>query len=211
MTQNFEAACDGSDYHHGTACPPHTSKYLYEPVFNEIRSRRIQRAFELGCGNGAFARWLAEKGVDIVGVDPSHEGIAIAKEAGPSMTMDVGSAYEDLRARFGQFPAVISLEVIEHVFYPRRFAKCVAELLEPGGVALLTTPFHGYWKNLAMAVCGRLDSHFTALWDGGHIKFWSRKTLTVLLEEQGLRVKQIIGLGRIPPLAKSMLAIAVRE
>jgi len=28
-----------------------------------------------------------------------------------------------------------------------------------------------------------MDSHYAALWDGGHIKFWSRATLTTLLQE----------------------------
>jgi len=30
-----------------------------------------------------------------------------------------------------------------------------------------------------------MDRHFTVLWDHGHIKFWSRKTLTQALQETG--------------------------
>jgi 2-polyprenyl-6-hydroxyphenyl methylase/3-demethylubiquinone-9 3-methyltransferase len=77
--------------------------------------------------------------------------------------------------------------------------------LKPGGALILSTPYHGYWKNLALAVTGKLDDHFTALWDGGHIKFWSRGTLAQLLEEAGFRVERFVGVGRLPFLWKSMI------
>lgn len=77
-----------------------------------------------------------------------------------------------------------------------------------GGAAILSTPYHGYWKNLAMALSGKMDAHFTALWDHGHIKFWSINTLTALLEEAGLRDLHFERVGRFPALAKSMIAVA---
>jgi 2-polyprenyl-6-hydroxyphenyl methylase/3-demethylubiquinone-9 3-methyltransferase len=82
--------------------------------------------------------------------------------------------------------------------------------LEPGGTALISTPYHGYWKNLAMAVTGKFDRHVDPLWDYGHIKFWSPKTLTSLLTEAGLSVVTFDRVGRIPPLAKSMIAVVRR-
>ncbi len=103
---------------------------------------------------------------------------------------------------------LVSLEVVEHVYAPRDYARCVFDLLEPGGYALISTPYHGYLKNLAMALTGKLDAHFTALWDHGHIKFWSRSTITQLLSESGLRVDRIDRVGRVPQLAKSMLVVA---
>jgi len=83
-------------------------------------------------------------------------------------------------------------------------------LTAPGGVALVSTPYHGYWKNLALAVTGRLDAHFTALWDDGHIKFWSINTLRLLLQEAGFTNIRFERVGRLPPIAKSMLAVARR-
>ncbi len=57
---------------------------------------------------------------------------------------------------------------------------------------------------------GKLDRHFTALWDGGHIKFWSRRTLSALLQEAGFELVAFRGAGRWPWLWKSML-IAARK
>ncbi len=50
-----------------------------------------------------------------------------------------------------------------------------------------------------------MDKHLTVLWDGGHMKFWSKKTLRKLLEEQGFQVMRFVGCGRFPYLWKSMI------
>jgi 2-polyprenyl-3-methyl-5-hydroxy-6-metoxy-1,4-benzoquinol methylase len=167
-----------------------------------------RRLFELGCGNGSVANVLTNWGWNVTGVDPSLEGIAQAGRSYPNLKLSAGSAYEELESRYGQFPVVVSLEVVEHLYAPRDYASRVFRLLERGGIAIISTPYHGYLKNLALSLTGRMDAHFTALWDHGHIKFWSERTLTELLREagfEGIRFKRV---GRISVLAKSMIAVA---
>ncbi len=108
-----------------------------------------------------------------------------ARTAYPGRHLEIGSAYEDLAKRYGRFPAVGSLGFLEHVYAPRDYAITLYDLLEPGGITILSTPYHGYIKNLALALSGKLDDHFTALWDHGHIKFWSIKMSGILLREVG--------------------------
>jgi 2-polyprenyl-3-methyl-5-hydroxy-6-metoxy-1,4-benzoquinol methylase len=172
---------------------------------------RDKKLFDLGCGNGSVGAILyAEDGWAVTGVDPSVEGITQAKVRHPELKLETGSAYDDLAGKYGRFPVVISLEVVEHVYAPREYARTLADLLEPGGTAIISTPYHGYWKNLAMAATGKMDAHFTALWDHGHIKFWSIHTLTALLHQAGLSDIRFLRVGRVPFLAKSMIAIARR-
>jgi 2-polyprenyl-6-hydroxyphenyl methylase/3-demethylubiquinone-9 3-methyltransferase len=53
-----------------------------------------------------------------------------------------------------------------------------------------------------------MDRHFTALWRGGHIKFFSMETLGQLLKEAGaIKNVRFIRVGRISALAKSMVAV----
>jgi 2-polyprenyl-3-methyl-5-hydroxy-6-metoxy-1,4-benzoquinol methylase len=162
----------------------------------------------LGCGNGSGAAMLARAGWNVTGVDPSVEGISLANKMYPDLALHLGSAYDDLAAKYGRYPVSISLEVVEHVYDPRKYACTLYGLLAAGGVAIISTPYHGYWKNLALAITGKTDAHYTALWDNGHIKFWSIKTLTSLLEEAGFEDIHFLRVGRIPLLAKSMVAIA---
>lgn len=73
---------------------------------------------------------------------------------------------------------------------------------------MISTPYHGYLKNLALSAFNKWDKHHTPLWHGGHIKFWSRRTLTSLIEANGFRVTEFHGVGRAPWLWKSMILVA---
>lgn len=200
-------------YRYRDALPACSHDYLLPLVLKELEAVRRNnplavRLFDLGCGNGSVANILSNVGWEVWGVDPSIEGIAQARKSYPNLRLEVGSGYEDLAALYGQFPVVTSLEVVEHVYSPRQYASTLFDLLEDGGIAIVSTPFHGYFKNLVLAFTGRMDAHFTALWDNGHIKFWSVKTLTMLLREAGFKNIRFSFAGRIPILAKSMVAVA---
>jgi 2-polyprenyl-3-methyl-5-hydroxy-6-metoxy-1,4-benzoquinol methylase len=200
------------DYGYSNSEPTWANAYLWPEVKEQIARHRFKdkRGLDLGCGNGATCGMLASLGFDVTGVDTSASGIGIAREAFPSCSFEVASAYDPLAARLGTFPLVISLEVIEHCVDPRAFTKTFRDLLAPDGLGILSTPYHGYLKNLALAATGEMDRHLSALWDGGHVKFFSIPTLRTLLTEAGFAQITFLRVGRIPPLAKSMIAVFTR-
>lgn len=106
---------------------------------------------------------------------------------------------------------MVSTEVVEHLYRPRRLPEVARFFLKDRGALVVSTPYHGYLKNLALAVSGHWDSHHTALWEGGHIKFWSRATLTQLLQDGGFEVTGFAGAGRMPFLWKSMVLLAEKR
>lgn len=198
---------DGYVYEDGDLNDSHT--YLLPALHSalaQIKSSE-KRLFDLGCGNGSIGAAVSQKGWDVTGVDVSSDGIEYANRVHPQLKLETGSAYDDLAGKYGTFPVLVSLEVIEHLYDPRTYAKAVYDLLEPGGIAIISTPYHGYWKNLVLSLTGKMDKHFHALWDHGHIKFWSIPTLTTLLIEAGFETPRFERVGRVPPLAKSMIAI----
>jgi 2-polyprenyl-3-methyl-5-hydroxy-6-metoxy-1,4-benzoquinol methylase len=210
-----ETAIDisGYTYEDGDLNPSHD--YLVPSLLEILGSLHIpldrMRIFELGCGNGAVAEVLTRYGYQLTGVDVSVQGVQQAQSRHPHLSLQLGSAYDRLADTYGRFPVVISLEVVEHLYDPRAFARTLFNLVEPSGTAIVSTPYHGYWKNLVMALTGRLDHHFTALWDHGHIKFWSMATLRQLLQEAGFHSVTFRRVGRVPALAKSMVAIATKS
>lgn len=166
---------------------------------------------DIGCGNGAIARLLLREGFDVYGVDASESGIKIAESASPGrfflhdlMTDDgVPAALANKR-----FVTVISTEVLPHLYAPRRLFELVRRVLVDGGDLIISAPYHGYLKNLALALSGKMDAHFTSLWEGGIIKFFSRDTIGRLMHQQGFTVTDFAGAGRVPFLWKSMLVKA---
>jgi len=182
--------------------------FLMEPIVSLLESHGgIDAIFEIGCGNGRTANYLSSRGYAVTGVDTSESGIAIAQAFYPHLQLAVGNGYDDLASIYGQFPCVLSKEVIEHCCYPRMLLRTLSGLLQEGGIGIVTTPYHGYWKNLALAVTGKMDAHFTVLWEGGHVKFFSMATMRALLEEFGFRNIRFIRAGRIPVFAKSMIVV----
>jgi 2-polyprenyl-6-hydroxyphenyl methylase/3-demethylubiquinone-9 3-methyltransferase len=157
-----------------------------------------------------MANAMHQRGYEVLGIDSSESGIQVAQSAYPKCRFAVGSVYDDLASVHGRFPVVVSLEVIEHLYSPRRYCEALWGLLEPGGLGVISTPFHGYWKNLALAATNRFDAHFSPLWEGGPIKFWSQRTLGALLSQQGFRDFTFSHVGRVPPFAKS-LVVAFRR
>lgn len=195
-----------SYYFHGSQAE-HSHSYLESPVINALSDiPPPARLFDLGCGNGAFTNKLGLLGYEVVGVDPSEIGMAHAVPANDKVKFSFGSAYDDLATVHGVFDAVVSLEVVEHLYSPAKYVETIRSLLKPGGMAVISTPYHGYLKNLALAVAGNWDAHHGSLWEGGHIKFWSPESLRKLFEMAGMRQTSLVRVGRMPALAKSMVA-----
>jgi 2-polyprenyl-6-hydroxyphenyl methylase/3-demethylubiquinone-9 3-methyltransferase len=175
----------------------YVAPYCWPPVLRALREHGARDVLDVGCGDGGLVDRLREEGFEAQGVDvePSRETAFVRR----------GSAYEPLD---GPYDAVVAVEVVEHLLDPRLAVRRMREALRPGGLLVLTTPFHGYWKNLALALTGKMDAHFTALWDGGHVKFWSPRTIRTLLAEAGYADVSVRGAGRFPPLWASMVVTA---
>jgi 2-polyprenyl-6-hydroxyphenyl methylase/3-demethylubiquinone-9 3-methyltransferase len=74
----------------------------------------------------------------------------------------------------------------------------------------MSTPYHGYLKNLAISLVNGWDRHFEVHRDGGHIKFFSKRTLGRMAEEVGFGRQKFYGVGRLPWLWKSMILVAMK-
>lgn len=108
----------------------------------------------------------------------------------------------------GSFDVANATEVIEHLVRPRNLPRFAKRLLRSGGHLIISTPYHGYIKNLVLALTNKWDAHLNPFWESGHIKFWSRNTLSRLLNETGFGKIRFIGAGRLPFVWKSMILIA---
>ena len=186
--------------------------YLWPPVVQAIRhlAGTGARTLDAGCGNGAFCGVMRETlGLEVYGCDLSESGIAFARENVPNCHFQQFSVYDNFAKAFGTtWDVIVSMEVIEHLYDPHTFLRRVRESLAPDGLFVLTTPYHGYLKNLLIASSGRYDKHHNPLNTGGHIKFWSRNTLTAAFEAAGFRIAKFEGVGRWSWLWKSIVVVA---
>ena len=168
------------------------------------------RVLDIGCGNGSLTAAWAKGAWNVTGVDLSETGIAHAKASYTEIAFHRMGVGRELVEHFGErcFDAIVSAEVVEHLYAPRDLVRSAFSLLKDGGFLILTTPYHGYLKNLALAATGTMDRHWTVLRDCGHIKFWSWKTIRCLLDEAGFITPEFHGVGRLPLVWKSMVVRA---
>ena len=189
-----------------------SAAYLHDPIRRLVREAGARDVIDAGCGNGALCADLAKDGCNILGVDGDEQGIAIARAQYPAIPFRVqmfgdSADFTDV-TQDGKFDYLVSTEVVEHLYAPHELAAFCFRVLRPGGQLAMSTPYHGYLKNLALSATNAWDKHHTVDWHGGHIKFWSRKTLTKLLTDAGFVVTGFVGAGRLPYLWKSMILTA---
>lgn len=199
------------DYGWSSAECLHSCGYIAPHLLGILKQLGVRRVLDLGAGNGALCARLASAGYQVVGVEYDKRGVEVARSSHPAIPIynfGVQDNPAELLAHEQEFDAVVSTEVVEHLFSPHLLPIYARGVLKPGGHLVVTTPYHGYLKNLALSIRGDWDTHHTALWHGGHIKFWSRATLSRLLSENGLRVVGFSGVGRVPYLWKSMVLVA---
>src|SRR6201985_3294900 len=147
------------DYGYTSNEPSHTFFYLRSGLFSMLDKNTNHCILDLGCGNGHLVDYLLKQGYNAYGTDASENGIAIAKKAHPDRFF-----LQDLST--GELPAglqklvidtIISTEVIEHLYNPEGFIDFCRNVLQPNGELIISTPYHGYWKNLVMAIFNKWD------------------------------------------------------
>ena len=176
------------------------------------KASRPLRILDVGCGNGYWTRRMTDWGHRVVGVDASPSRIARARLEVPESRFERLDISRDIVSQLDEepFDVVISTEVIEHLYEPEAAADACLSALRPGGRFICSTPYHGYLKNLAIALSGSWDRHHHTLRAVGHIKFFSTTTLRELLDRAGFQNIRFRGAGRMPYLWKSMVMAAER-
>jgi SAM-dependent methyltransferase len=112
-----------------------------------------QRVLDVGCGPGRHAHALAERGIEVVGVDISHRFVELARDGAPPLASFLRADARDLRFD-AEFDAAISL--CQGAFGLAGGPKApldadgdvlagIARALRPGAVAAVTA-FSAYFQ-----------------------------------------------------------------
>jgi 2-polyprenyl-3-methyl-5-hydroxy-6-metoxy-1,4-benzoquinol methylase len=94
-----------------------------------------ERVLEIGCGRGLLTNRIAERGVDIVGIDANPQAPDLA-EGDRVLHMRA----EDLGFDDAEFDAIVSVHAIEHIPPLEEAFEEMVRVLKPGGRALFIYP-----------------------------------------------------------------------
>ncbi len=119
----------------GTATPSGLHDFVFSVVANTASARGC--ALDLGAGPGAMSERLHSLGFDVLAVDRDSSAYQGNQ---PFFTQDLNHPHFSRAIRPSTFRLIVAVEVIEHVESPINFLRNVAQLLAPGGTAVITTP-----------------------------------------------------------------------
>jgi len=98
-----------------------------------------RRVVDVGCGTGANIASLADA-YACHGIDPSAEGIRLARERFPAVQFTCGLAPEAFGPAERDADVMLAMDVMEHVADDFLFASSLLAVLKPGGHLLVTVP-----------------------------------------------------------------------
>ena len=169
-----------------------------------------ERVLDVGCGEGAFTAALAADGAAPVGVDVAAEPLRRAAAAHPELDWTLVDAGAALPFGDASFDVVWAGEVLEHVLDVVGLLDELSRVLADGGRLLVSTPNHPRAQLLWLAASARaFATHFDPRAD--HVRFFSARTLRMVLETAGFERVAVSAAGGAPGLRRVLLATAHRS
>jgi 2-polyprenyl-3-methyl-5-hydroxy-6-metoxy-1,4-benzoquinol methylase len=153
-----------------------------------------ESVLDLGCGGGKFTKVIKEAGYYTIGMDISEKALELAKKQFPEFRFSNLNPDVTIPAPDAEYSAVWCSEVIEHVLDVNIFLSEINRVLKPGGILILTTPYHGRLKNVLISLL-KFDRHFDP--ESSHIRFFDRRSLSRCLVKSGFIPLSFGGIGRI--------------
>lgn len=168
------------------------------------------RVLDVGCGEGQLTAAIADAGYEVLGVDVAEEPLRRARSRYAGIVVRRVEPGGDWPLPDADFDVVWAGETIEHVADTARWLSELRRVLRSGGSLILSTPAHGPLTRLALALSVRhFERHFDPRAD--HLRFYTRRTLTRLLEDFGFEQIEVREAGALPGARHTLLASAVRS
>ena len=157
-----------------------TSKHKLKKL-NKYLNQNQNQFLDVGCSIGATVEAANRLGYEATGIDLDKKVIKQAQKLFPTNKFQAITT-DELEQTNIQYDLIYCAEVVEHVPDPHAFMASLNKLLKTGAILYLTTPDAGHRK---------VPKDFVS-WNRvtppEHIGYFTRKTMSLLLEKQGFKV-----------------------
>lgn len=169
------------DYLMSTTFSSQLTDYLDNMVEQFVDQFDLQESnvLDVGAGDGAFMYPFRQRGIKVVGIEPSERSRTVATANGFTVYPGYVSKTTDIPG--APFDAFVSRQVLEHVDDIQGFLAGIKRNLQPGAVGIIEVP------RLEKA---QEDFRFYDFFPD-HVNYFSAKTLRTTLELNGFEVLEL--------------------
>lgn len=154
---------------------------------------------DLGCWTGRFGDKLKkEKKCFVVGVDVNKKAIKIASERLDKVCpVDLENPPNLLGAIKNQaFDYIILADVLEHLKNPKDLLLAIKKSMGQNTKLMISVPNIAYHEIRLNLLRGKFDYGKTGILDETHLRFFTKKTITRLVENCGFKIEKFMWSGR---------------
>jgi ubiquinone/menaquinone biosynthesis C-methylase UbiE len=164
---------------------------------------------DFGCGDGEIIKEMIKINpkAKYLGLDVSDTALERASASLPGVEFHKIEDGSTFPLTDNSVDFIFASEVIEHVYDTEKVFSEIARVLRRGGQILITTPYHGFVKNLFIVFIA-FDKHFDPT--GPHIRFFSKRSLYRLLKKAGLKPVAHGYFGRSYPIPHCIFVLATK-
>lgn len=108
--------------------------------FLPLKNGKNKEVLEIGCGIGAFAKILNERGFKVNATDVSPFIVERAKQIHPNINFEILDIEKDTKVN-RKYDYIFAFEVLEHLNNPAKILKNIKKMLNGKGVLIFSTPF----------------------------------------------------------------------
>ncbi|MCL4415425.1 MAG: methyltransferase domain-containing protein [Actinobacteria bacterium] len=181
--------------------------YKWPAIKNLIPTTSNLKILDFGCGTGDILQQVIKINpkAEYFGVDVSSLALKKAHKRFSKVKFYHAEDGDKLPLKSSSIDFILALDVLEHVYNTERTIKELYRILKPGGQILVSTPYHGFIKNLIL-----ITLFFEEYFDprGAHIRHYSKKSLTTQLKDVGFSILKCNYFGRFYPVSRAMYVLA---
>lgn len=179
----------------------HNSRTLrdYQTVLNYAKQNFGEneklKLFEVGYGTGGFLLEAIKSEWQVDGIETSRQNSEYLQSK-YGLQVRCGT-FDDFEAVQTDYQMVALWDVIEHTMNPRTYLKKAYQMLSPGGLLVLATPnISGLLNQISefvyMITGGTVKSLVRRLYVFEHVGYYTPKTLTGLISQEGFELKTLL-------------------
>ncbi|TAL55848.1 MAG: class I SAM-dependent methyltransferase [Nanoarchaeota archaeon] len=157
----------------------------------------IGKILDIGCNIGTLLKVAKDQGWDTAGVEFNKSAAAFGRKRFGVEIQD--KDFMKIKFSPNSFDVVVMNDVIEHVTNPVETLNEVRRILKKGGLLFMSTP------NIGALLPKMTKSKWLHMKPNEHLTYFTPKTIKVLLDKTGFKMKGWQSIGRVRSLETMLI------